>query len=333
MQSFWMRSALVSGGLIVGFLLGSLTSALPSAVQAEVAGRAAQGPSDLNLPGRLTAKKGIGLPGFQIGPGGVLEWPDKVRLGDGGGESSALPPLGGLVRALPGGNLVLEPQGDYRRCAIDLLPTHGKPPDLDAIGEFTIHRVHPTATTQEMISYSALARKQDVYAVIVEAHGEGELKPLVFMTVKGGLRDPSQAFSAEAMRMTVDGTMVFGLQRQNGRLKAPVDSITIEQPQPTAKGVHDSNALAWVGKAHDGDSVHDARWKAQVRVDQPSGQSRLSIQNSLDGNADTARLEVTDRGDLELPAEGGGIVLRSPNGKRWRVGISDAGQMRVTAAE
>ena len=31
------------------------------------------------------------------------------------------------------------------------------------------------------------------------------------MTEQGGLRDPSQAFSAEAMRMTEDGVMVFGL--------------------------------------------------------------------------------------------------------------------------
>src|SRR5207237_85499 len=161
------------------------------------------------------------LPRFHLEPGGVLEWPNKLRISHGGGEGSGLPPLNGLIRAQPGGNIVLQPQGDYMRCAIDLLPTRGKQADLDPIGELTLHRVPPTATTQEMISYSALARKQDVYAVVVEAHGEGRLKPLVFMDVQGGLRNPAEAYSAEAMRMTEDGTMVFGLHRQGGRLKRP----------------------------------------------------------------------------------------------------------------
>lgn len=56
---------------------------------------------------------------------------------------------------------MLETQGDYMRCAIDLFPTRGKLQQSHSIGELTIHRIHPTATDLEVISYSALATAQD----------------------------------------------------------------------------------------------------------------------------------------------------------------------------
>ncbi len=283
----------------------------------------------ISLSGRLTAGEGVSVPDFNLAPGGILEWPGKVRLTYGGGESSGLPPQNGLVRAQPGGNLVLQPQGDYMRSAIDLLPARGKAPDLDAIGEFTIHRVHPTATTQEMISYSALAHKQNVYGVVVEAHGEGELKPLVFMTVKGGLRNPAEGFSAEAMRMTEQGTMVFGVQRHGGTLERPVDSITLEQPTPESPGAYDSDYLTWVGKGHDGDKVHAANWRANVQVAGPTAKSSFALQRNLDGGTYEKKLIVDDAGDIELPTPGAGVILRSPNGKRWRIAVNDAGELQV----
>jgi hypothetical protein len=287
----------------------------------------------MEISGRLTAGQGISLPGFNLQPGGILEWPGKVRLTYGGGEASGLPPQNGLVRAQPGGNLVVEPQGDYARSAIDLLPARGKAPDLDAIGEFTIHRVHPTATTQEMISYSALARKQNVYGVVVEAHGEGELKPLVFMTVKGGLRNPAEGFSAEAMRMTEAGTMVFGVHRHGGPLQRPVDSITLEQPQPSSRGTYDSDYLTWVGKGHDGAQVHAANWRAHVAVHTPEAASSFAVQNNVDGGPYENKFTVNDDGDVELPKPGAGVILRSPNGKRWRIAVNDNGELSVSATK
>ncbi len=45
---------------------------------------------------------------------------------------------------------------------------------------------------------------------------EGKLRPLVFMVVQGGLRNPDEGFSAEAMRNSEEGTTAVGLQRQGG---------------------------------------------------------------------------------------------------------------------
>jgi hypothetical protein len=274
---------------------------------------------------------GLNLPGFRLGAGGLLEWPGMVRLAH-GGMGAGLPPVGGLIRAQPGGNLVLEPQGDHMRCALDLLPAKGKPPDLDAIGEVTIHRVHPTRTTQEMISYSALATKQGLYGIVVEAHGEGRLRPLAFMTVQGGLNPGEAPFSAEALRMTEDGTIVLGVHREGGRLRRPVDSLTIEQPPPSARGTSDSDALAWVGKSHDGQSVHAAQWRAGVRVRSESAASSFALSNCIDGGPPAPRVEVSDEGDLELPTPGASVTLRSPNGKRWRISVDDDGQLKTAPA-
>ena len=211
---------------------------------------------------------------------------------------------------------MLQPQGDFMRNAIDLLPTAGKPADMDAIGEITLHRVHPTKTTQEMISYSALARAQGVYAVVVEAHGEGRLRPLAFMTVQGGINPGEPNFAAEALRMTEDGTIVLGLLRQGGRLRRPVDGLTVDQPPPTAEGPSDSDAIRWVGKSRDRDGIHTANWCAGVRVRDKSSSS-FALSHEADGAPPTPRLEVNADGDVELPTPGAGVVLRSPNGKRW----------------
>jgi hypothetical protein len=280
---------------------------------------------------RAGEEPGLVLPGFRLGAGGVLEWPGRLRLAH-GGLGAGLPPVGGLVRAQPGGNLVLEPQGDFMRSALDLLPSQGKPPDLDAIGELTIHRVHPTRTTQEMISYSALAHKQGLYGIVVEAHGEGRLRPLALMTVQGGLNPGEAPFSAEALRMTEDGTIVLGVHREGGRLRRPVDSLTIEQPPPAGRGTSDSDALAWVGKGHDGQAIHVAHWRAQVRVRSEAADSSLVLTSSVDGRPAAGRFEVTDQGDLELPTPGAGIVLRSPNGKRWRITVDDEGRLQTAPA-
>jgi hypothetical protein len=289
-----------------------------------------RGDEPANVPREEVRAGRVEMPGFRLGPGGVFEWPGLLRLAH-GGQGGGLPPVGGLIRAQPGGNLVLQPQGDYMRNAIDLLPTAGKPADMDAIAELTLHRVHPTRTTQEMISYSALARAQGVYAVIVEAHGAGQLRPLSFMVVKGGINPGETPFSAEAMRMTEEGTMVFGLSRQGGPLKRSVDAITVDQPPPAPGTTSDSDAIKWVGKAHDGRGVHVANWRAAVRVNDTAA-SRFVLGSDIYGAPARSRLEVRDQGDLELPTPGAGIVLRSPSGKRWRVSVDDEGRLQTRPA-
>jgi hypothetical protein len=307
---------------LIGLTLG--TGVLSAVGSAGAQQARATPPPDLSA-GRIE------MPGFRLGPGGVFEWPGLLRLAH-GGRGAGLPPVSGLVRAQPGGNLVLQPQGDYMRTAIDLLPTAGKPADMDAIGELTLHRVHPTPTTQEMISYSALARSQGVYAVIVEAHGAGQLRPLSFMVVKGGINPGEEPFSAEAMRMTEMGTMVFGLHRQGGSLKRPVDAITVDQPPPPPRTASSSDAIRWVGKAHDGASVHTAGWGTHVAVSDTRAASRLVVDSAVDAAQPQPRLVVTDQGDLELPVPGAGLVLRSPSGKRWRISVDDEGRLQSRAA-
>ena len=294
---------------------------------------AAATPSDSQSVNRLTVNDSITTGDFRLQRGGVLLWPGKLRFGHGGGENSGLPPIAGNVRAQPGGNLVLQPLGDYMRNAIDLLPTAGKAPDLDAIAELTLHRRPPTADTQEMLSLSALAQKQGVYGLIVEAHGEGKLRPLVFMVVHGGLRNPAEGFSAEAMRITEEGTTAFGLHRQGGPLARPVDSIAVEQPPPAQAGHYDSDHVKWVGKSHDGKQVHRADWRANVRVENQAGNSSFALTSSVDEQPRASQLEIHDHGDVEMPTPGAGVILRSPNGKRWRLTVNDAGELNVGPAK
>jgi hypothetical protein len=168
--------------------------------------------------------------------------------------------------------------------------------------------------------------------VIVEAHGDGRLRPLSFMVVKGGINPGEAPFSAEAMRMTEDGTMVFGLQRQGGTRKRPVDAITVDQPAPGPGVKSDSDAITWVGKSHDARGVHTANWRTAVRVDDTAGTSRFELASEVDGARPSGRMVVTDGGDLELPTPGAGVVLRSPNGKRWRVSVDDEGRLQTSPA-
>ena len=279
--------------------------------------------------------RAVSIPGFTLLPGGVLEWPSKLRFSYGGGESSALPKSHGLVRAQPGGNLTLQPLGDYKRTAIDLLPTDGRIPEMDAIAEFTLHRIHPTANDQEMISFSALGKAQDHYSIVVEAHGKGQLKPFSFLVVRGGLpaNPKQQPFSGEAMQITPEGTTEFGRLRQGGPLKRPVNSITLEQPIPTKAGTYDSDFVRWIGKTHDGTAEHRVSWRSNVRVENQKGQSSFVLQKSLDDGAYANTLEVKSVGELELPNPGSAVVLKSPNGRRWRLSVDDGGNLQVKPTE
>ena len=270
----------------------------------------------------------IALRDFEILPGGLLEWSNNLRMGY-GGVGPGVAPIGDSIRAQRGGNIFLEPQGDYMRCAIDLLPTAGKLPDLDAIGELTIHRIHPTATDHEMISYSGMGTKNGVYGIIVEAHGRGQLRPLVFMTVQGGLNPGEEGFAAEAMRMNEDGTIALGVNRIGGKLKRPLDSLTIHQPDPDKVGAYDSDYLRWIGKSHDGEMAHQVNWRMNVDVKNKNGVSNLVVESGFDGANYRKRVEITDSGDVELSSIGSGVILRSPNGKRWKLTVENNGKLRT----
>ena len=280
----------------------------------------------------LTLSHHISLPKFKLHPGGLLDWSNNLRLGY-GGVGPGPPPIGDLIRAQRGGNIFLEPQGDYMRCAIDLLPTSGKLPDLDAIGELTIHRIHPktidTHTDAEMISFSGLGPKQGMYGIVVEAHGRGKLRPLAFMMVQGGLSEGEENFYAEAMRMNEDGTISLGVNRNGGKLKRPLDILTIHQPDPVKVGAYDSDYLRWIGKTHDGEIVHQVNWRMNVDVKNKNGDSNLVVESGFDGANYRKRVEVTDSGDVGLSSIGSGVILRSPNGKRWKLTVSNSGRLRA----
>jgi hypothetical protein len=186
-----------------------------------------------------------------------------------------------------------------------------------------------------MISYSALGRKQDCYAIVVEAHGRGRLKPLLFMVVRGRTDRGEKPFSAEALRMTEEGTIALGMSRTS-----PVEVLVLDQRNPSKPGAYDSHSVKWVGKSYDGTTLHTANWRIYVDVETQAGSSTLVVEQGLDGTGYVRRIELTDEGhlrvhggDVEVMAPGGGILLRSPNGRRWRLTVDDGGRLRVTPAE
>jgi hypothetical protein len=233
------------------------------------------------------------------------------------------------VRAQPGGNFEIQPLGDYYRGALDIYPTQGKRPDMDALAELTIHRIHPSNQGHEMLSVSALADSQRRFGVIVEAHGTGRTKPLDFQMIQGGLlavdRDVTP-FDAIAMRMKTDGTMQFGAVR-NGGEPGPVDAISVERDDPGDAASFPSDYIRLTAKRMSLQRT-TSDWRMNVQLPS-SGGSTLSIENRESGQAYAKKLEATSAGDLELPTPGSGLILTSPNGKKWRLAITDSGDLKT----
>lgn len=313
-----MRYAMIRSLSLVATLLAASVAPARAQVSEQVTG-------DLNILGNLNLRD------FAIRGGGVLEIPDQVRL-QRGGTSDPLPPTSGLVRAQPGGNFEILPLGDYYRSALDIYPTMGKKPDMDALAELTIHRIMPSNDGHEMLSISGLADSQSRFGVIVEAHGTGRVKPLDFQMIQGGLLDVDKAvvpFYAIAMRMKTDGTMQFSPLRSEGS-QAPVDAISIERDNPGADGNFPSDYLRFTAKRM-GSAGSQSDWRTSVQVAGAQG-STLTIENREAGGDYQTKLKVTDSGDVELATPGAGVVLKSPNGKRWRLSITDEGSVRVDEA-
>jgi hypothetical protein len=295
---------------------------------------------DINFPGR----------GFRIGGGGALEWPGRVRFGA-GGDGPGLPAWRGRMRAQPGSNMEILPVKDYARSALDIYPTMGAKPEFDALAELTVHRIMPSNQGHEMLSISALASVQDKYGIIVEAHGTGRVKPLDFMVVQGGLLegDKQQPFWAQVMRMKTDGTMQFGSLRTGPR-NQPVDIISIEQddvprrvgsnqegdesdPWRKYTGSSDSHFVRYTAKQFDGgNAVHRADWRTNAHIED-GGRSSYVVQSRQDDEPYQQRIAIHDNGDIELPAAASGLILTSPNGKKWRITVDESGQLQTAPAK
>jgi hypothetical protein len=307
----------------------------------------------LDVAGNLGVGGDINFSGkdFQILGGGVLLWPGRLRFGAGGGEGQGLDQWRGMVRAQPGGNMEILPLKDYSRGALDIYPTMGKKPDFDALAELTVHRIMPSDKGHEMLSISALATEQNRFGVIVEAHGVGELKPLDFMVVRGGVLKmdaAKQPFWAQVMRMKTDGTMQFGPSR-SGQRNEPVDIINIEQDEATVHastsqeasesknwshfdGPTDSHFVRYTAKEfRDSQPTHRADWRSNVQIKE-GGKSSFVLQSRRDDDNYEKRMAVKDNGDVELPAAASALVLTSPNGKHWRVTVDDNGKLQTSPA-
>jgi hypothetical protein len=278
--------------------------------------------------GDLTVDGAIHLRDFTLGPGTVLEVAEQLRF-QRGGVSEPLPPIGGRVRAQPGGNFEIQPLGDYFRAALDIYPTQGKKPDTDALAELTIHRIHPSNEGHEMLSISGLADSQSRFGVIVEAHGNGRIKPLDFQMIQGGLLavdENAEPYDAIAMRMKTDGTMQFSVSR-NGGQPGPVDAISIERDRPGASGDFPSDFIRLTAKRmNTASTVSD--WRTGVALPD-ADTSAYTLENREGGDEYKTKLRVTSDGDVEVPTPAAGMILTSPNGKKWRLGVTDQGDLDI----
>jgi len=283
------------------------------------------------VKGDLNVDGDVNLPNFSVRRGAVLEVPGQLRF-QRGGVSDPLPPVGGRMRAQPGGNFEIQPLGDYYRAALDIYPTQGKKPDTDALAELTIHRLAPSNQGHEMLSVSALADSQQRFGVIVEAHGKGRIKPLDFQMIQGGLLEVDKAiepYDAIAMRMKIDGTMQFSAAR-NGGPGGPVDAISVERDHPGAAGNYPSDSIRLTAKRVAGETK-TSDWRTNVQLAEKSG-STFALENRESGQGYAKKMEVSNLGELTLPTPGAGVILASPNGRHWRLTVTDDGQIQVVPA-
>ena len=144
-------------------------------------------------------------------------WPNELSVyksNPGDGQSIT----NGLIPAQPGSTLFIQPLGDYRRGAIDLLPTTGLKPDRGALAELTLHRIAPTYQGVEMMSICALARQDIPYAIVVESTGVGQMHPLTFLFVEQDLNFQNHTVY-EPLKLSKDGCEFGGdviLKSPNG---------------------------------------------------------------------------------------------------------------------
>lgn len=286
----------------------------------------------VHYSGDLTLEGNLHLPNFNLLSGGVLEFPGKLLVKR-GGDGQGFPPVNGKTRAQPGGNLEIQPLGDYSRSALDIYPTTGKRPEFDALAELTIHRIHPSNQGHEMLSVTALSDSQQRFGVIVEAHGKGRIKPLDFQMIQGGLLEVDKnikPFDAIAMRVKTDGTTQFSVQR-NGGTPGPVDAISLERDNPGSAGEFPSDYVRWTAKRA-GEHQQQSDWRANVQFSSTHG-TNLVVENREDAAAYQEKMKLASSGELELPMPAAGVILTSPNGKKWHLSVTNEGELKVDAWE
>ena len=146
-----------------------------------------------------------------------LTWPNELSVyKSNSGDGQMI--TNGLIPAQPGSTLFIQPLGDYRRGAIDLLPTTGLKPDRGALAEITLHRIAPTYQGVEMMSICALARPDYPFAVVIESTGVGQIHPLTFLFVEQDLNFQNHTVY-EPLKLSKDGCEFGGdiiLKSPNG---------------------------------------------------------------------------------------------------------------------
>lgn len=168
-------------------------------------------------------------------------WPNELSVyksNPGDGQSIT----NGLIPAQPGSTLFFQPIGDYRRGAIDLLPTTGLKPDRGALAELTLHRIAPTYQGVEMMSIAALARPDIPYAVIIESTGIGKIHPLTFLFVEQDLNFQNHVIF-EPLKLSKEGCTFGGdviMKSQNGKAWRLAISdegeLSVSEKQETEEG-------------------------------------------------------------------------------------------------
>jgi hypothetical protein len=268
---------------------------------------------------------------FLLHPYGTLEWPGSLRISK-SGEGSGLPPFeDGRTRAQPGGSLVIQPQGDLMRGAIDLLPTSGEIPDTGALGELTLHRKVPDADGYDMISFAALAREDLPFGMLLENHGKGGARPFIFMTMAED-KEFTQARYYEPLRITKEGTVQIGRKRGFGSTAklenndhTQVDSLFLEREDPRSAGQYSSDFFRITAKTlHDG-KIHRYDWRMNVQL--KKNRSSLVVSAPTKNSKATLHAAFHDNGTLELLTPGAGIILQSPKGNKWQISVNEEGEL------
>lgn len=118
----------------------------------------------------------------------------------------------------------------------------------------------------------------------------------------------------------------------------PIDSITITRaPASTPIVIHGFDAYDATGTPTNDVAGGDLLLAAGVGTGTAAGGSVI-LQTAAAGgvsnntkNTLVDRVEVFSNGDVEVLTAGAGLIVRSDNGTRYRIGVSDAGVLAATA--
>jgi hypothetical protein len=223
------------------------------------------------------------------------------------------------------------------RSALDLIPTTGKLPQVDARAEVTVHRIIPSEKGVEMASYMALATEKFPFGIALESTGIGKPRPFIFFTERENSTFDKAEFFSEAMRMTAKGAIQFSRRHGSGPMsqvldddplvvdQTPWDAAIIERQDPGRPGRYDSDYILLVAKTRTGDVVNRHEWRINAHAGKDG--TNLVVRFGY-----KSALSITNSGDVILGAKGA-VIMASPNGHRWRLSVTDNGEIKATRAE